>query len=478
MKNVPTFPDKTVSYSDKNLMWIDAAGKKEMISSFIFFFIIFCSLFYFCFYGRDKLVTDLYYDHSINFNPDNQYKQNFTYNLSPKYLNMRFVRFSITFFQNSTCKFDEEFSFNYFIQRLFYNGSHEKVQKNVSIAFHLNPGQQYTTEYILYADFALDLQFLSVSIFLNTSNTSFKSFEFGCLHGNSESTIFDVYYRAAFIVIQLIIFVFLIHKFQSNVKKIYYEQYLLFPLLISIILSNNPYCVYSFFYPTSFYYRLMLYAVPITDGMIYFYCEIIFVCYSFRLQEKNDKELSIPENTKSRNSKFKKILICLLIVSFVYVIIILFLNYFSSRYYYFNNFPSYEEAQKFQKIKYIKSFVVSIYSFSLLVFELASLIIINNIAPHPFIYLFIGLIFFIEQFVFEGIFIFFDILSEKDDCVLNLSKFIVHNVVCLFFALIHFPVDIREQCSQLSSVTGDTPIDENKVLVIDDNDDDLAIDVN
>lgn len=478
MKNVSTFSDETISYSDKNLLWIDAASKKEMISSFIFFIIITCSLFYFCFCGRDKIVTTLYHSHSINFNPDNHYKQNFTYDLSPIYLNMRFVRFSIIFFQNSTCKFDEEFSFNYFIQRLFYNGTHEEAQKNVSIAFHLNPGQHWTNEYILYADFVLDLKFLSVTIFLNTSNTSFKSFELGCFHGNSESTTFGVYYRATFIIIHFLIFVFLIHKFRSNVKKIYYEQYLLFPLLISIIISNNPYCLYRLFYPTSLYYRLMLYAVPITDGMIYFYCEIIFVCYAFRLQEKNDKELSIPENSKSRNLKFKKILICLLIVSFVYVIIILFLNYFLSRYYYFNHFPSYEETQKFKKIKHIKSFIVIIYSFSLLVFELASLIIINIIAPHPFIYLFLGLIFFIQQFLFEGFFVFFDILSEKDENALILSKFIVHNVSCLFFALIHFPVDIREQCSQLNSVIGNAAIDENKVLVIEDINDDLAIDIN
>ena len=273
-----------------------------------------------------------------------------------------------------------------------------------------------------------------------------------------------------------IIFLFgLIKLKRSNeIKYFYHEQFFLFPLAISVILSNNPFCVYKLFYPTSLNCQWMLYTTPISDGIIYFTQIIYFVCLSFRLTLKKDKELLLPDNSKMQDAKFKKISIYCFLFNFIYIIINLICNRFLSQYYYLNNFPSYSDYHKFKKINYFKSLLDMIFSLSALVFALASLIFIDNLSAPPFIYLSICIVFFIQKFLFEGFFIFFDFFNEKESFLVVLLKLIIQNVTCFFIIFVHFPYDIREQCSQIDSSMHQNSndivgVDENKSLVIDDN---------
>lgn len=480
MEDVSTIPNETISYSERNLLWIDATSKKEMISAFIFFILIFISIIYFCFCSREEIVTNLYQSRSIDIKPKDDNLPNFDFDLSPIDYQNRFVRFSISFFQNFTDEFDETFSFNYYIKRLYFNDTHEIFNKNVTLSFHFKDGEHWTKEYLLYTDSVLDFKYLSIGIFYNANDTLFSSFEFNFIYGNIESTIFEAYFRTIFTILHVILVVLLIQKQRSNkVKYFRIEHKYIILLNISIIISNNPFCIYRLFYPTTLYYKWLLYTTPFADGMIFFIQIISFMWYSLRLSEKNEKELYLPENSQIRKSKFKMISFLCFAFSLLYMISNIITNHLTSILYYFNNFPSIDEYKKFKKINRFRSFVVIIYSLSSLVFAISSLIILNSLTAPPFIYLCVGIAVFVQQFLFEGIFICAGFLDEKDMSIINLTRLIAYNAFCMVFTLIHFPIDIREHCSQINN-KGVADINnennENKVLV--DENDDLIIDSN
>ncbi|KAK8852959.1 hypothetical protein M9Y10_017956 [Tritrichomonas musculus] len=451
MKNSPSFSSDSGQFFAKNILWINATKKKNLISTIIIFILLFLSLIYFCFYGYQDFITNKYQNREYHTSRTNDQEiQKFDFDLTPFDYNNRFVRFSITFGRNTTGEFSEDVIFYYFIQKLKpYNSKAEKIEKNVSLNAHMNNNQNWTSEYILYRDYVLDFQFLSLGILINKSNTAFNQFEFSYLYGGTESTFFNLYFRSAFSFLHILLLILVLHKKKTKkFKNFLPEQLLFFPLIIITIISNNPFCLYKFFYPTKLYYKWMLYTLPISDSVTYFTTFMLFIFYSYRVSERQNREIYFLGHSKSGKNNFRKVSKFLLILCLIHMFVLIILNYYLGEYLYFNYFPTLKDSARYQNIQHIKSFVIILFSTFVLLFTLVALLIINVVAFPLFLYISSYVVVFVQNFLFEGIFPFFGITNDKEESYIVMSKMIIQNIYCLFIVYIHWPCGEHELDSQ------------------------------
>lgn len=456
MKKVEHF-STPVSYQhaslNKNSEWVNVANIKEISSAVFYFFLILFSILFFGLKGRQEYTIYNSVQRLFkNVKPFRNY-YNFDFELLPFNSKNRFIKFYLYFYRDTTNRIDSNISFKYLIKLLYPNITERNIWHSIDINFHFENGQLWTEEYPLYVDYMFDFKSISIHLKVEQNNFSiYKGLEFGTLFCSTESTQFNVYFNLMMtILLILALFELSYLKYSNQIKSFKLNQILLFPLIIVMILSNNPLYFYHLIHPTQFYYYMMIFFVPTCDAFIYF--TIIFMMfYSMLFEGKEFDRLAQINNSKQKVVKFSIITFTL---SVIYTFVMVVFNYYITNNSILVNFPTLIEYQNNLKIEKYKSCANAISVFIVLILLLASFLISDEITTSSVIYIIIFLPIFIEEFCFNGIFIFFDLISKRNDAEITMSKMIIQNLFCIFLVYIHWPFDIREKYEQFDENSND-----------------------
>lgn len=461
VKNAPIIADNANNFSEENQEWIDIANTKEIFLTLSLFFLFLFSIIYFAVEGNQEFTV--YYSEQYLFKNKKPFRNYLIYDfqLLPFNSRNRFLKFYLYFNRNTSKSVNSNISFIYLVKLLYPNITEYNSIHNNTVDFHFEKDQEWTDEYPLYIDYMLEFKSISLQLkILKENNTIFSGFDFVSLYCSSESTTFSIYFVFVFTCFHFILFKALLYKkYSKQIKSYRLEQILLFPLLFFMILSNNPLYFLHLYHPTRLYYNLMIFSVPICDAFIYF-ATVILMFYSGLA----DKKISMNSDSKNR---FVKILIVAFIFSIIYLFIMIHFNYYLTNHSMLVPFPTLEEHRNNQNVYKYKSIAVSISTIIMLFLLFSSFIVTDNVTLNAIIYLIIFLPVFIQEFCFNGIFIYFELVNERIEGTLMMSKMVIQNIYCLFLVYVHWPCDIREKYLHIDSNLNKNNDNETFVDVID-----------
>lgn len=458
VENISTFTYDKKTLPNKNSEWVEVADIKEMISAvFVFFLIMFSILFFGLKGNQDYTIYNSVHHLFKNKKPFRNY---YTYDFDLLSFNSknRFLKFYLYFYRNTTRRKDSNVSFQYMTKFVYPNITELSLWHNIDLNLHLENGQQWSEEYPLYQDHMLDFSSISFQLRIAQDNNSiFKGFEFGTLYCSTESTQFNIYFNSLMTFLLIFALIQLSYKkWSKQIDRFQLDQIFLFPLIALMVFSNNPLYFYHLKHPTRLYYYWSMFFVPICDSFIYF--SIVFMMfYSISPEGKKRNEIT---KIKTTRKKIIKMSIITFIFSFTYAFVMIAFNYNLTKKSILINFPTLVTYKNNIQLEKYKSVANAVSAAIVIILLLASFIINEDITYASIIYVLIFMPIFIQEFCFNGIFIYFKLTNRRNNAEVVMSKMIIQNLFCIFLVYIHWPFDIREKYEQFN----DNVDDENETF--------------
>ena len=149
----------------------------------------------------------------------------------------------------------------------------------------------------IFNDTLITYTSLNLNIVLDSANENFSSFTVDFVSGSPEHSIFQIYFRFIFTAIAFLFFVLLLFALRKMEFKYWHlEQKLTIPLLLLLIMYNNPLYIVHCYYPSIIVILFDKFVYGLFHSYLYFFILAIFDSLRYK-NRKTDTCFFVPKIT-------------------------------------------------------------------------------------------------------------------------------------------------------------------------------------
>lgn len=419
------------SFQRSDEPWIDFVDTNEILYSILVCFAILLSIIYTGLNIRPQTIYQQFNKSYIT-RQRTSLRRQINFIITPLTNYNRYIRIYISFEKHDfiLSPLFKEINIEYALTQYFENQRKKTKYNKLHLDCSINKDENISEKFILFTDYFINSRFLDVNIVVpDADNATFCKFIVDVYYGSNEYTTFKMYFSYLFIII----FIFYLLSFDFFISSHLNLQFL-FLLLVSIILSNNPFYFLQVSNTQKFYYIFSSFSGPICDAFIYFSTLFFLEIYIIRIHSKSEK-------------KFTEKVLVFSFLSFFYFIVSFFKDITILQYFKLENFPNTNNEKILNSI--VKG--VSVFRCFLGIIEFILVLVkickIEHKSASLLVFLFLAALSFIQQSLIDGVlnFIYSHFYNDREQNKLHTAKFIIQNIFVLFITYVHWPYRKREK---------------------------------